>query len=413
LSLTDPAFRREEIISPQRVMLLQLALLYGALYLSFGVQSPYLPVLLESRGLGAESIGLVLAINTAVRVFAGPAAGRVADRLGARRAVLALCALSSAALAPLYLSASSFWTVLAVAVMQAAALAPLAPLSDALALATAAPQTRRGFTYGHVRGIGSAAFILGALLSGRVVSSSGIGAIVWLSALPLAGSALAAANAPLLSREDVLMPQPVAPRGISAVLRLASFRRVVVVAALILGSHAMHDAFAVIRWQEAGITPDMAGVLWSEQVGMEVLVFLVVGPWLLDRLGVARSVVLAAGTGVLRWSVMAISAWPPAMMLIEPLHGITFALLHLACMRLLAEIVPAALSATALTIYGTLGIGIATAVVTLASGPLYAHFGARGFWVMGALCAAALPMALRLREPRIENSMRPTGRSRE
>jgi len=38
---------------------------------------------------------------------------------------------------------------------------------------------------------------------------------------------------------------------------------------------------------------------------------------------------------------------------IEPLHGLTFALLHLTCMRLLAQCVPRHLEATALTIYGT------------------------------------------------------------
>jgi hypothetical protein len=36
-----------------------------------------------------------------------------------------------------------------------------------------------------------------------------------------------------------------------------------------------------------------------------------------------------------------------ALALIEPLHGLSFALLHLACMRLLGEIVPPGLAATA------------------------------------------------------------------
>jgi PPP family 3-phenylpropionic acid transporter len=47
--------------------------------------------------------------------------------------------------------------------------------------------------------------------------------------------------------------------------------------------------------------------------------------------------------------------------------------------------VPPALSATALTVYSTLGIGLATTLVTLASGPLYAQLGARAFWVMAVL----------------------------
>jgi PPP family 3-phenylpropionic acid transporter len=78
------------------------------------------------------------------------------------------------------------------------------------------------------------------------------------------------------------------------------------------------------------------------------------------------------------------------------MHGITFALLHLALMRRLAETVPSHLSATALTLYGTVAIGVVTALMTLASGWLYGAIGPAGFWVMAALCAAALPLARRL-----------------
>jgi PPP family 3-phenylpropionic acid transporter len=67
-------------------------------------------------------------------------------------------------------------------------------------------------------------------------------------------------------------------------LRLPRFRHLVLVAALILGSHALHDAFAVIRWSAAGINPATASVLWSESVAAEVLVFFVFGPALVRRL---------------------------------------------------------------------------------------------------------------------------------
>jgi PPP family 3-phenylpropionic acid transporter len=38
-------------------------------------------------------------------------------------------------------------------------------------------------------------------------------------------------------------------------------------------------------------------------------------------------------------------------------------------------------------------------LLTLASGQLYAHFGAHGFWIMAAFCAAALPVTQTLRQP--------------
>jgi len=88
-----------------------------------------------------------------------------------------------------------------------------------------------------------------------------------------------------------------------------------------------------------------------------------------------------------------------ALAAVEPLHGLTFALLHLTCMRLLAECVPKHVSATALTLYGTVGIGVPTALLTLASGQLYGRFGAHGFLVMAAFCGAALPVTRMLRQP--------------
>jgi PPP family 3-phenylpropionic acid transporter len=177
------------------------------------------------------------------------------------------------------------------------------------------------------------------------------------------------------------------------------FRNLVLVAALILGSHAMHDAFAVIRWTAAGISPATVSLLWSESVAAEVLVFFIIGPALIMRFTPAGALAVAALAGMLRWAVMAQTTDLVALALVQPLHGITFALLHLANMRLLARIVPDGLEGTAQAIYGTVGIGAATALLTLVSGALYARVGAQGFWVMCALCALALPLTWKLRQP--------------
>jgi PPP family 3-phenylpropionic acid transporter len=124
----------------------------------------------------------------------------------------------------------------------------------------------------------------------------------------------------------------------------------------------MHDSFAMIRWGSAGIDAATAGLLWSLSVIGEVIVFLFVGRSLLDRLGPAGAAMLAASAGIVRWASLAETASLPVIAAIEPLHGLTFALLHLTCLRLLAESIPRHLTATALTIYGTAGIGASTAL---------------------------------------------------
>jgi len=45
-------------------------ILYGALYAGFGVQSAYLPTLLDSRNLAPEAIAVVLATGAAIRLAA-------------------------------------------------------------------------------------------------------------------------------------------------------------------------------------------------------------------------------------------------------------------------------------------------------------------------------------------------------
>jgi PPP family 3-phenylpropionic acid transporter len=383
-------------------------ILYGVLYAGFGVQSPYLPSLLESRNLGPEGIALVLGAGTAIRLIAGPIAGRLADILDAPKAVLAACSAAAALIVLGYLQGTGLLLLFVISVLQSAALAPLAPLTDTLALASAAPHRSEGsaqqrFHYGWLRGAGSAAFICGTLLSGEAIAQFGINAAVWLNAGLLTAAAFAARLVPILPLPTKDAARPVVADGavqaFGALLRLPLYRRIILVAALILGSHAMHDSFAVIRWEAAGVGPSTVGVLWSISVAAEVVVFLFIGRALLDRIGPARAAMLAAGAGVLRWVIMAETTWLPALAAVQPLHGLTFALLHLTCMRLLAQCVPGHLEATALTVYGTVGIGLPTALLIIGSGQLYSRFGAEGFFVMAALCAAALPLARNLREP--------------
>ena len=74
----------------RRGLLLWFVLLYGMVYCSFGLSSPFLPQFLTTRGIGAEWLGFLLGAGTA------PFAGRLADVFGAFRPELALFALAAA-----------------------------------------------------------------------------------------------------------------------------------------------------------------------------------------------------------------------------------------------------------------------------------------------------------------------------
>ncbi len=379
--------------------LLPFLLLYAAMYAAFGLASPFTPALLNERGLNTTSVGLFLGLGTAIRAVSAPLAGRVADKFTALRPTLSLCAALAAIATLLLLWPRAPLLIGAILQIYSITLAPVVPLSDALALGVARPgERKRGFHYGWVRGTGSAAFIAGALGGGQAMALFGFNALLIASAVLLFLAAIAAWFVPELRRNARSATQGVHFADALRLFRIPAFRRVLIVAAMILGGHALHDNFAVIRWRDQGIDPRTISVLWSESVAAEVIVFFFIGEPLLRRLRPAACAALCASAAILRWAVMGATAAVPAMALIEPLHGLTFALLHLTCMRVLTASVPQELAATAQAVYGTVGVGLATSALTLASGVLYSHLSGHAFWVMAGLSLLALPLTPGLRE---------------
>ena len=360
--------------------------LYAALFGAFGTESPFFPSFLAARGLSASEIGSVLAAGTVVRLVSGPLVGMAADVLGTRR-ILALAAALAGAIILLYLTGTSFWPLLLVCMLHSVAITPLNPLADALALPASVREDV--FPYGWVRGIGSASFVVGTLASGLLVARFGLDAIIVSASILFL---LMLPPIPFLP-QTAKASAGTAKGAIAILLAIPPYRRMLVVAGLVIGSHAMSDTFAVIHWRTSGIGPIAVSALVAEAVVSEIVVFLVLGPMILQRLGPARCLAIAAVAGVVRWAVFATTTAVGALAVTEPLHGLTFALLHLACMRIIAVTVPERLSATAQSIYGTLFLGIASAAVTFASGSLYGRFGAPAFWSMSLLCACALPLS--------------------
>src|SRR2546430_1067077 len=76
---------------------LRLAVFYAALFVTLGVQLPFLPVWLAAKGLDASAIGIVLAVPMIVRVVAIPVATRAADRRDALRAGIVVAAAAAVA----------------------------------------------------------------------------------------------------------------------------------------------------------------------------------------------------------------------------------------------------------------------------------------------------------------------------
>ncbi|WP_348644621.1 MFS transporter [Methylobacterium sp. WL1] len=367
--------------------------LYVALYGAYGFLSPILPGFLAARGLEPGQIGTLLAAAGALRLVIGPLAGAFADRSRAGRPVLA-ASIALAGLAVLaHLPGVGFWQ------LPWAGPAVRGRNRRACAAGRRAGARRRPGR-GRLpvwlgRAAGSAGFIAATGAAGWLIAASGL----WAALVASGGLFIAASGAALaLPVREGAQNGPMPWHNFADLLRLPRFLRVVFAASLVVGAHAMHDGFAMILWRAAGIGAGTAGLLWSGSVAAEVLVFLFAGPWLLARIGLPAGIAVAALAGALRWAALASTTAIPVLAGAEVLHGLSFALLHLACLGLIEAATPPERRATALALYGTLGLGLSGVLATLASGALFGAFGAPAFWAMAAMSLAALPLVPGLRD---------------
>ena len=219
----------------------------------------------------------------------------------------------------LYLVAFGALPLLAVSMAHAAVTAPLAPLADALALSAA--RGSKNIKYGWVRAVGSTAFVAGTLLTGQLVDRFGLAYIIVVSCGLFALTAVFATRAEPTRHSRKVFQGPLARDGHSLWHNLV-YRRVLLVAAMVIGSHAMNDAFAVISWQRAGLGSGSISLLWSLAVASEIIVFSLLGPWLLARFGPAWAAAIAAAAGILRWTVLGATTFLPALILMQASHGL-------------------------------------------------------------------------------------------
>jgi PPP family 3-phenylpropionic acid transporter len=391
----------------------RLALIYGAVFLVFGVQSPFLPVWLTERGLGVAEIGLVLAGPRILQVFVVPALSRWADKRGGIVTMLVLSSLSMtllfAALAattgltptPVVIGLLFFVQSGALPLIDVLAFAIFGPGGAAASGALGAPEAGAPpFDYGRLRKWGSAAFITGNLLAGLFLTLTSLTAVTLL--LTAAATLAAAVSLRAWPLDRLIHPST---RGDAATQGGTGSRLLPLVigaAALIQASHVLVLSFASVHWARSGHSDAFIGAAWALGVAAETLVFAVFGRWIAGADQAAGMVILGGLAATARWAVMAFDPSDLVLALAQAGHGLSFAATHAGTMLLISDMAPAGRRAQAQG-WMTAAISGLGAVLMIAGGPLVVRFGEYSYFVMAivALAGTLLAMsvsALRARE---------------
>lgn len=358
---------------------------FGGFFFAYGVYLPFWALWFEEQGVSPTDIGLLVGIGFATRCVANmtltPRIHKVEHLMPALR-WLSFAALVFVAFH--FFTGGSFWLMAVATILFNLCCGPIVPLSDAMANYYA---RLKMLDYGRTRLWGSIAFIAGSTVVGFLVAKFGSDMIIY--------TALAGVLASLLFSLRRTTPMPVTTEEehaerpkLSELLRELPVVKFLVLVALIQGSHAAYYSFSSIYWKEAGYSEDIIGYLWSLGVVAEVAVFAfskrLFSGWTLRTLFVVASLGVVA-----RWGLTASTTALVALVMIQLLHGVTFAMAHIAAIQYIQNSEQRKMVALQ-ALYNAIPLGAFIALMTALSGWGYENWGANVFWAMAAMGVLAL-----------------------
>ena len=350
------------------------AIFYGAIFLTVGIYLPFWPAWLSFKGLDANEISLLFSVGIWARALITPIMGHFADHSGAHRKIIIITAGLSVISYFLFIFANDFNSIFLLNLLASTFFMSLIPLGENLASRASA---KHGFDYGRARLWGSLTFILAAYLGGFAIEKSSDSAILWLIILAIIVAFIASLGLPQNTQNRssrVRFPA-------FTLLTNKTFMIFIMAVGLIQSSHAVLYLFGTIHWRNADIPDHVIGGLWAEGVLAEIMLFAFSGR-IIARISPVTLMSVAAGAGIIRWSILGTTADVTILMATQWLHGLTFGAAHLAAIHFMLRTVPDNMSASAQSLYSGLATGLIMGFVMLIAGSLYSAIGGQAFYAM-------------------------------
>ena len=365
--------------SPGRRFAVRVGLFYAGTLGIIGVSLPFFPVWLKAIGIDAFWIGIINAVPALTRFTVLPFVTAFAERRQALRGTMILLACLTAlgfgcvgllrhplAILIVFIPIACVWT-------------PLTPLTDGYTLKGLADHR----VYGLLRLWGSAAFVVTALGCGWLADRTAAPELIW---------AIVAVAAVSAGVSFGLLPLPPsgatssAPIRANTLLRQPLFLAIIASAALVQGSHSAYYGFASITWQNAGLGGLSIAMLWSLGVLAEIAVFALSPRF---RCSPALLVLIGSAGAMLRWLITAQEPPLGTLVVVQLMHGMSFAMTHLGTVGLMVRCVPHHVLASAQG-YLVAAIGIATSAAMILCGAIYEQAGQGIYYLMAAMALAGL-----------------------
>ncbi len=367
-------------------------------FFAYGVYLPFWALWFEGQGVSASDIGVLVGIGFATRCVANlvitPRIHKVEHLLPALRWVTFALMLFTAFH---FFTGGSFWLLALATILFNMMCGPVLPLSDSVANHYA---KRNMLDYGRTRLWGSIAFIVGSTVVGYLIVLYGSDMIVYTALFGTFVTLLISLRNPTVLPVTESHEHKVRPK-LTELLREWPVIKFLLLVALIQGSHAAYYSFSSIHWRAAGHSEDIIGYLWSLGVVSEILVF-AISKRVFSNWNIRTLFIISALGVIVRWGLTASTTTLVALVAIQSLHGVTFALAHIATIKYIQH-APQNKMVALQALYNAIPLGAVIALMTTLSGWGYESWGAGVFWGMALMGVLALFVKVELLQSQVND----------
>ncbi|WP_046174295.1 MFS transporter [Domibacillus indicus] len=365
----------------QPVLFLSLFLFF--FHSSVALTATFLPSYFQEKGLSASEIGWLMAIGPFTALFSQPFWGYMSDKHKTVKRMVMICAGSLIIMSFFLFQAESFWMLLLIAAIFFSFQSPAGALGDSLSQKTA---VLHHVQFGQIRMWGSVGFAVTSLLGGFILGQLGLGYLFYLYLIYAIFTFIVIQKISDVQASSKIINMKEAAKVVSR----PEFLWFLLIIMLVTTTHRANDMFMGLYITELGGSASQIGLAWFIGVASEALLFMFSAYWIRLFKRNITFVIVAAGLYGLRWMLFALATEPIHLIMLQPLHGLTFGVFYLCTFQIVTKLMPDEFLATGQMVFISAFFGLSGIIGSLGGGWLIDRTGgaASMYQLLGWLAAA-------------------------
>jgi len=357
----------ELVLDLKRNTYVQLSSFYYIYFFGMGALYPLLSVYFKDQGLTGSQLGVVMSIGPVLSIITQPIWGMLCDRYGIQKKVLLVTLVAAGLISLIFPSTHSFWAFFILIGVLNIFQSAIVPITDNISMNFV---QHFGGQYGDIRLWGSLGFAMAVLVAGFLSDYFNAGIIFYLSTFSLMIAALLTRKMP---NENATFSVSIF-RGITNLLKVPSFSLFLFGTFLLFGTMNANNTYFGILYQSIGGTKTGIGLAFLLAAGSEVP-FMRWSGKLIARFGLLPVMTFSAFVAVLRWGLYSFGPSVPIIMITTFTQGLSIGLFLATAVQFVKEKSEAEVQVTAMTLYGSFGLGLGSFVSSMVGGWILEYFG--------------------------------------